>query len=91
LAKAASVPARGLRRGTIGLFGSAAPLEMLPTFRWACVYQPVYLQVYFRELSRKGFPVTEECFRSEYHRYLGDFLETGKGEILFRDGASSAK
>lgn len=80
----------GMRRGTIGLFGSAAAPDMLPTFRLACIYQPVYLQLFLRELSRKGFPVPPECFQSQYQRYLGDFLELGKGEILIRDGKLSA-
>lgn len=83
-------PGAGMRRGTIGLFGSATPPDMLPTFRLASVYQPVYLQLYFRELAHKGFPVPEECYRSSYRRYLGDFLELGKGEILVRAAGSSA-
>jgi formylmethanofuran dehydrogenase subunit C len=78
-------PGAGMRRGTIGLFGSAAPPEMLPTFRLAAVYRPVFLQVYFRELSRKGFPVPDECLPSRYRRYIGDVLELGQGEILVRD------
>jgi formylmethanofuran dehydrogenase subunit C len=81
-------PGAGMRRGTIGLFGSAAPPDVLPTFRLAATYRPVFLQLYFRELSRKGFPVPLECLQSRYRRYLGDFLELGKGEILIRDGVS---
>lgn len=83
-------PGAGMRRGTIGLLGSAVPPDMLPTFRLACVYQPVYMQLYLRELSQRGFPVPPECFRSQYRRYLGDFLELGKGEILVRDGDAPA-
>ena len=72
-----------MRRGTIGLFGAAAP-ELLPTFRHASTYQPVFLQIYLRQLAKWSFPVPEECNRASYHRYLGDFLELGKGEILVR-------
>jgi formylmethanofuran dehydrogenase subunit C len=78
-------PGAGMRRGTIGLFAGAKPPEMLPTFRLACTYQPVYLQLYFGELARWGFRVPQECRRARYHRYLGDFLEYGKGEILIRE------
>lgn len=81
-------PGAGMRRGTIGLFGETSPPDMLPTFRLACTYRPVYLRLYFRELVRSGFPVPEECFRSSYRRYLGDFLEMGKGEILVRTTAT---
>jgi hypothetical protein len=50
----------------------------------------VYLQVYLRALAQSGFPVPQECFQASYRRYLGDFLEMGKGEILIRDTAKSA-
>jgi formylmethanofuran dehydrogenase subunit C len=78
-------PGAGMRRGTIGLFGSTSIPDMLPTFRHACVYRPVYLQLYLRQLARWGFPVPADCFQASYHRYLGDFLEMGKGEILVRN------
>ncbi len=78
-------PGAGMRRGTLGLFASASPPDMLPTFRHACTYRPVYLQLYLRALKRWGFPVPDACFTARYHRYLGDFLEYGKGEILIRD------
>lgn len=77
-------PGAGMRRGTIGLFSAASPPDMLPTFRHASTYQPVFLQLYLRQLAKWDFPVPEECFQANYHRYLGDFLELGKGEILVR-------
>ena len=80
-------PGAGMRRGTIGLFGEADPPAMLPTFRHACTYRPTFLQIYFKELASRGFPVADECRRARYHRYLGDFLEFGKGEILIRETA----
>ncbi len=75
-------PGASMRRGTIGLFSPSDPPDMLPTFRHACTFQPVFLQIFLRELARQGFPVPEDCFQAKYHRYLGDFLELGKGEIL---------
>lgn len=80
-------PGAGMRRGTIGLFSTSPPPDMLPTFQHACTFRPTYLQVYLRELSRWGFPVPDDCRNAKYHRYLGDFLEFGKGEILIRAAA----
>ena len=80
-------PGAGMRRGTIGLFSAANPPDMLPTFRHACTFRPVFLRIYLRELARQGFPVPEACFGAKYHRFLGDFLELGKGEILIPGGA----
>lgn len=80
-------PGAGMRRGTIGLLSTSHPPDMLPTFRHACTYRPVYLQIYFKELASRGFPVPADCGQAKYHRYLGDFLEFGKGEILVRASA----
>jgi formylmethanofuran dehydrogenase subunit C len=77
-------PGAGMRRGTIGLLGTAAPPPMLPTFRLACTYRPVFLRFYLVRLREMGFSVADECLTAHYHRYCGDFLELGKGEILIR-------
>ena len=74
-----------MKRGTIGLFGSASAPPMLPSFRYACQYRPVFLQLYFAHLRSLGFLVPEECLAADYRRYSGDFLELGKGEILVRE------
>ncbi len=78
-------PGAGMRRGTIGILGTHKPPEMLPTFRRACVYQPVFLRFYFTQLRRAGFAVPDDCIDGSYRRYCGDFLETGRGEILVRE------
>ena len=77
-------PGAGMRRGTIALLGNAAPPPMLPTFKHACIYNPVFLRVYLRHLQTLGFAVPDECLAARYRRYNGDFLELGKGEILIR-------
>lgn len=74
----------GMRRGTIGLLGTAAPPSMLPTFRRAGVFRPVFLRFYLSRLRENGFFVADDCLEAGYHRYCGDFLEFGKGEILVR-------
>jgi formylmethanofuran dehydrogenase subunit C len=53
----------------------------------ACSYRPVFLQLYLRRLRDAGMPVPDECFMATYRRYVGDFLELGKGEVLVREAA----
>jgi formylmethanofuran dehydrogenase subunit C len=77
-------PGAGMRRGTIGLFAAAPPPKMLPTFKYACTFRPLFVRYYLLRLREMGFPVAEECLAADYHRYCGDFLEFGKGEILIR-------
>ena len=77
-------PGAGMRRGTIGLFGNADPPGLLPTFKWAGLYRPVHLRLYLRHLRSLGFPVSEERLGMKVDRYCGDFLESGRGEILIR-------
>lgn len=70
----------GMKRGTIAALG-AAP-EILPTFRLDCVYKPVFLALYLRQLAAWGFPVPEGLAGRKYARYSGDLVALGKGEIL---------
>lgn len=77
-------PGAGMRRGTIGLLAANGAPDMLPTFKWTCVFQPVFLQFYLSQLRARGFAISDDCFRASYQRYCGDFLEYGKGEILIR-------
>lgn len=74
----------GMRRGTIGFLGTDPPPPMLPTFKFAGTFRPVFLRLYLLHLRRNGFDIPEECLAAAYDRYRGDFLELGKGEILFR-------
>ncbi|MDA1016018.1 MAG: formylmethanofuran dehydrogenase subunit C [Planctomycetota bacterium] len=77
-------PGAGMRRGTIGFLGDVKSPDILPTFRYATTYRPVFLRYYLRRLQTLGFPVPVHCFSANYRRYSGDFLELGKGEILVR-------
>jgi hypothetical protein len=38
-----------------------------------------------------GFCVADESLTTRYHRYCGDFLELGKGEILIKDEGGRMK
>lgn len=69
-----------MKRGTIALFGPRPAL--LPTFRFDCTYQPVFLRIYLRQLQAWGFPVPEESLHGFYQRYSGDLVALGKGEVL---------
>lgn len=66
-------------RGTIV---SLAPLRLLPTFSYACAYNPPFLRVYARHLRALGFTVPYEVREGAYRRYTGDAAVPGKGEVL---------
>jgi formylmethanofuran dehydrogenase subunit C len=74
----------GMKRGTVALLSQAAPFEPVPTFEYACAYQPTFLNLYLHELRSRGFPVPARCMEAVYHRFCGDLLESGKGELLIR-------
>lgn len=73
----------GMRRGTLAFLGPNAP-PLLPTFVKACRYQPLYLQMLYRQLKRLDFPVPESLLTSSYDLYSGDLIDGGRGEILLR-------
>ncbi len=66
-------------RGTIVSF---AEIPMLPTFSYACAYNPVFLNLYVKQLNTLGFPIPNRGRAGAYHRYIGDASIPGKGEIL---------
>lgn len=74
----------GMKRGTIAFLGTSPAPLMLPTFKLATIDYPVFLRVYLLYLQRLGFRLPEGCVDASYRRYSGDFLESGKGEILVR-------
>jgi formylmethanofuran dehydrogenase subunit C len=73
----------GMKRGSIVALGGAAGL--LPTFRYACRYHPIFLSLYLRRLQEWGLPVTPQQVEGPYRRYTGDITTVGKGEILVYD------
>ena len=74
-------PGAGMRRGTIGLFGSPTP-ELLPTFRHACRQRPLVLQMMLRLLVELEFPFDHELLQADFEQFHGDLLDGGRGEIL---------
>jgi formylmethanofuran dehydrogenase subunit C len=66
-------------RGTIV---TLAPIRLLPTFSYACSYEPNFLRVYTRSLQPLGVSIPVAGRSGMYERYLGDAAVPGKGEIL---------
>ncbi len=71
----------GMKRGTIVVLG--AEPQLLPTFRYDCLYRPVFLRIFLRQLVGWGYRVAEEYFHGFYQRYSGDLVALGKGEVLY--------
>lgn len=76
-----------MKRGSIIFCEPGESLAVLPTFRAAATYRPVFLQLFLRRLAALGFPTPEHWFTSRYRRYCGDLLELGRGELLVREPA----
>lgn len=74
-----------MRRGTIILF---ARTELLPTFRYDCLVQPLFWPVLRNYLEQEGFLLPQVTVGARFHRFGGDTNELGKGEILLWAGAS---
>ncbi|MBA2564361.1 MAG: formylmethanofuran dehydrogenase subunit C [Gemmatimonadetes bacterium] len=73
-------PAMATKRGSLVVFGEA---RLLPTFRYACEYEPTFLRLLLRYLSGPlAFAVPERFARGRFRRFAGDFSQLGKGEIL---------
>jgi len=68
-----------MTRGTIV---SLTPIPLLPTFTYACLYEPTFLRLYARHLETLGFALPHETGDGTYRRYTGDTSGLGKGEIL---------
>ena len=68
-----------MARGTIVAY---EPLKLLPTFLYACTYEPTFLRVYAEHLQKRGVPAPEDGWGGPYRRFTGDTCWLGKGEIL---------
>jgi formylmethanofuran dehydrogenase subunit C len=68
-----------MARGTIV---SLKPIHLLPTFTYACSYQPTFLRVCVRYLETLGFSLPAGVGDGAYDRYTGDSSGLGRGELL---------
>jgi formylmethanofuran dehydrogenase subunit C len=66
-------------RGTII---SLTPIPLLPTFSYACTYNPTFLHLYARRLAALGCVIPFDAHEGGYQRFTGDTCVPGKGEIL---------
>ncbi len=73
-----------MNRGTII---SLKPLHMLPTFTYACDYNPDVLSLISRHLKQLGIDLPFSAEAGKYKLYSGDSSVPGKGEILVWDAA----
>jgi formylmethanofuran dehydrogenase subunit C len=69
-----------MTRGTIV---TLKPLRLMPTFSFACNYDPTFLRLYARHLGPLGFDIPCDPNNGSYQRDMGDASVPGKGEILF--------
>jgi formylmethanofuran dehydrogenase subunit C len=76
----------GMKRGSIV---TMHPVEMLPTFSYACTYRPVFLRLYLSHLRRLGLPITDQQVNGSYQRWCGDAIELNRGEILYLDSSQT--
>ena len=72
----------GMKRGTILSMHDA---HMLPTFTYACTYQPTYVRMYLAYIKELGLIITDEQLIGKYKRWIGDAVELNRGEILLLD------
>ena len=78
--KAGAAPGRWSKRGSIVALGE---VEVPPTYRYACTYQPDHLRLTLLHLrQRYGLTVDPRHISGFYRRYSGDLAELGRGEIL---------
>ena len=73
----------GNKRGSIVAFGELK--EMLPTYRYECRHQPVFLRYYLNRMRHWGLPIAMDTADGIFRRYTGDITTIGKGEILVYD------
>jgi formylmethanofuran dehydrogenase subunit C len=77
---AGPAPGRWSKRGSIVALG---PVEVPPTYRYACTYQPDHLRLTLIRLRKRyGLAVDERQVSGFYRRYSGDLADLGRGEIL---------
>ena len=74
-------------RGTIV---ALKPVRLLPTFAYACLYNPTFLRLYARNLQAQGFSLPFDPRDGAYQRFTGDSSVPGKGEILIWQPISAA-
>ncbi len=78
-------PGAGMKRGTILLGHAPRDGALLPSFRFAATYQPVFVRMLLRYVQQCLVSVPVEVDDSSWRRYCGDLLSLGQGELLVRE------
>ena len=73
----------GMRRGTLAFLGPELP-PILPSFRFACRFNPQLMGLLLMQLKSHQFAVPNEIQDMTLDLYHGDFIEGGRGEMLLR-------
>jgi formylmethanofuran dehydrogenase subunit C len=68
-----------MERGTII---SLEPVELLPTFAYACTHTPTFVRLIAKYLAAWGCTIPFDSREGGYRRYTGDTCVPGRGEIL---------
>jgi formylmethanofuran dehydrogenase subunit C len=68
-----------MRRGSII---AMRPARILPTFTYDCAYRPTFVRLYLSRLRALGLPCDEDFGTRRFHRWSGDMVELGRGEVL---------
>jgi formylmethanofuran dehydrogenase subunit C len=68
-----------MQRGTIV---SLTPIPLLPTFAYACSYNPAFLRLYASQLAPHRVSIPHACSDGSYLLHTGDSAVSDKGEIL---------
>jgi formylmethanofuran dehydrogenase subunit C len=77
--------AAGIRTGawmSRGTIVALEPIRLLPTFQYACTYDPVFLRLLLKQLPEWGATFSDRGGNGCVRRYTGDISGLGKGEIL---------
>jgi formylmethanofuran dehydrogenase subunit C len=71
---------RGNKRGSIVVIGG---IDVPPTYRYACTFEPPHVRLLLTHLRRHhGLAIDDQIVGGRYRRYCGDAGLPGKGEIL---------
>jgi formylmethanofuran dehydrogenase subunit C len=77
-----------MTRGTIV---SLTPIPLLPTFSFACSYNPTFLRLCARAMRSHGFAIPCEEREGAFLLYSGDGAVSEKGEILIWQPGADAR
>lgn len=73
-------PVEGNKRGSLVALG---PVDVPPTYTYACTYEPGYIRLLMTHLTRRlDLMIPAGALDGSYRRYCGDASGIGKGEIL---------